>query len=141
MARSRRTGQGVALGAMSCWSPGVRRWRRLAAAQRLEGDGVDAAVLDLRWIAPLDEGALSDAARDAGGRVLIVHEAVRTAGFGAELIARLHELAPAPSLYVERITTPDIRMPASPALQAVLVPDESMIVQRVRDLLGRSRAD
>jgi 2-oxoisovalerate dehydrogenase E1 component len=110
----------------------------MEAARVLADDGVGVAVLDLRWLAPLDEAALCDAVRGAEGRVLIVHEAVRTSGFGAELIARLHELVPAPSLRVERVTTPDVRMPASPALQAALVPSVPTIVRRVRDLLGRA---
>lgn len=134
-ARLRRAGRDVLLVA---WGATVAL--SLEAAQHLAQDGVDVGVLDLRWIAPLDEAALRDAVRQANGRALIVHEAVRTAGFGAELMARLHELAPVPVLQIGRITTPDIRMPASPALQAALVPTVVTIVQRVRDLLGLERA-
>lgn len=134
-ARLRRAGRDALLVA---WGATVAPC--LEAAQLLAEEGVDAAVLDLRWIVPLDEAALREAVRQADGRVLIVHEAVRTAGFGAELMARLHELAPTPTLRVERLTTPDVRVPASPTLQAALVPGVSTVVQRVRDLLGRGRA-
>jgi 2-oxoisovalerate dehydrogenase E1 component len=134
-ARIRRPGRDVLLVA---WGATVRLC--LDAASALAADGVDAAVLDLRWIAPLDEATLSDAVRQAGGRVLIVHEAVRTAGFGAELLARLHELAPVPTLRAERLTTPDVRLPASPTLQAALLPTVPAIAQRARALLGRATA-
>ena len=50
------------------------------------------AVLDLRWLSPLDEDALRQVALDAGGRVVVAHEANRTGGFGAEIVARLHEM-------------------------------------------------
>ena len=53
--------------------------------------GISAAVLDLRWLSPLDEAAIGLAVANSGGRVLVVHEAVMTGGFGAEIAARIHE--------------------------------------------------
>jgi Transketolase, C-terminal domain len=47
------------------------------------------AVLDLRWLNPLDEDALFSTIKAANGRVLIAHEAVRTGGFAGEIAMRI----------------------------------------------------
>jgi len=63
----------------------------LEAAETLEEDhGIDAEVLDLLSIAPLDNELIQASVRKTG-RVVIVHEAPRTCGVGAELIARIVE--------------------------------------------------
>jgi 2-oxoisovalerate dehydrogenase E1 component len=118
------------------WGPMVKNC--LDVADSLQAEGVNIGVLDLRWLAPLDERALEMAAKQADGRVVIVHEAVKTGGFGAELVARLHELlgeSPAPR--VRRVATPDVRMPAAPVLQRALIPDLSMIRQAVLEVTSR----
>lgn len=108
----------------------------LDAAQSLHRDGIDVSVLDLRWLAPLDEEALMSAAQAAGWRVVIVHEAVRTGGFGAEIVTRLVESAGDVSeLKVRRLTTPDVRIPAAPLLQRALLPDVSRIINAVREVV------
>jgi 2-oxoisovalerate dehydrogenase E1 component len=120
---------------------GAMLHRVLDAAGSLAKEGIQASVLDLRWLAPLDERALMDAVRGAGCRVLIVHEAVRTGGFGGELATRIGECLGTDSLLrVRRLTTPDVRMPAAPHLQAVLVPSVDQIVEEVRDLLKAAAA-
>ncbi len=48
-------------------------------------------VLDLRWLCPLDNDGLRAAVKSASGKVIVLHEANRTGGFGAEVVARLHE--------------------------------------------------
>ena len=65
----------------------------LEAAQLLESEGLQVGVLDLRWLAPLDEEAIRSAATRANGKVVVAHEANVTGGFGAEILARLHELS------------------------------------------------
>lgn len=103
--------------------------RALAAAKALHARGVDAAVLNLRWLNPLDEAALMSLAKRVGGRILIVHEAVRTGGFAGEIAMRLSELVDnGQPLTVRRLTTPDVRLPASPVLQAALLPTVADIV-------------
>ncbi len=134
--------------------PGRARWHRrgdratvitwgtmlhpaLAAADELAAAGVGIGVLDLRWLNPLDEAALRAAVHDGSGRVLVVHEAVRTGGYAAELAMRLQELAGAAlAAPVRRLTTPDVRMPASPVLQAALLPNAATIAQAVRALVA-----
>ena len=107
-----------------------------AAAEELAKSGIDTAVLDLRWLSPLDDTTLIDLARTLK-RVLVVHEANLTGGFGAEIAARVAEAAfrelAAP---VTRLATPDVRMPAAPALQAALLPSRTTIGEAVRTLVG-----
>ena len=65
----------------------------IEAAERLAGErGVETTVVDLRSLYPLDVDAIVSAARDCG-RALVVHEAPRTAGLGAEISALIHERA------------------------------------------------
>ena len=66
--------------------------RSLDAATVLADRGVGARVLDLRSLSPLDEDLLARCARETG-RVVVVHEAPRTLGMGAEVAARVMELA------------------------------------------------
>uniref|UniRef100_B0T7I2 2-oxoglutarate dehydrogenase E1 component n=1 Tax=Caulobacter sp. (strain K31) TaxID=366602 RepID=B0T7I2_CAUSK len=132
-ARLRRSGADLAI---ITW--GTMVGPALAAAERLAAAGCDTAVLDLRWLAPLDEAALLEVVRKAGGRVLVVHEAVRTGGFGAEIVARLHEaLTGEMALRIRRVTTPDTRIPAAPSLQAALIPDADSIIAAALALTGK----
>jgi 2-oxoisovalerate dehydrogenase E1 component len=104
----------------------------LDAAEKLKGDGIDAAVLNLRWLAPLDEAAILSLVKACNGRALIVHEANRTGGVGAEIAARITEKQR--GAIVHRLATPDMRMPAAPVLQAALLPKADAIVAAARQL-------
>ena len=113
----------------------------IGAADVLAARGINATVLDLRWLRPLDEEAIAAAVRSSSGRVLIVHEATLTGGFGAEVAAGIMdrhftELTGS----VVRLGTPDVRMPSAPSLQRVLIPNEATIVEAATDLLRRSTA-
>ena len=133
----------AACGARLC-RPGadalIVSWGRMvveaeSAAEELADSGIDAAVLDLRWLSPLDDRLLIDLSKQVR-RVLVVHEANLTGGFGAEVAARVTENAfrelVAPVL---RLATPDVRMPAAPALQSALLPSRSTIGDAVRTLV------
>ena len=61
-----------------------------AAAERLAESGVSAEVLDVRSLVPLDVGAIAASVAKTG-RAVVVHEAPRTAGFGAEIVAQIQE--------------------------------------------------
>ncbi|MGE5146372.1 MAG: thiamine pyrophosphate-dependent enzyme, partial [Candidatus Eiseniibacteriota bacterium] len=63
----------------------------LEAATQLQAEGIQAGVLDLRWLKPLDEAALDAAVETSGGRIVVVHEANVTGGVGAEIAASLAE--------------------------------------------------
>lgn len=127
--RLRRPGKDVAL---ISWSTGMRVIE--SAAEELEKHGIDAAVIDLRWLSPLPEAELVDAVRHAGGAALVVHEANLTGGVGAELACRLHG---AGISRVARLATPDVRMPASPVLQAEVLPSAAKVAAKVKELLSR----
>ncbi len=102
----------------------------LEAANELATRGVSAAVLDLRWLAPLDEDSIVAQLSAAGGKVLIVHEANLTGGFGAEIAARLAERHFADlDAPIRRIGLPDVRVPSAPVLQQALLPDVAQIVE------------
>jgi pyruvate dehydrogenase E1 component beta subunit len=66
--------------------------RVLDAATVLSASGVSARVVDLRSLAPIDDEVLARCARETG-RVVVVHEAPRSLGLGAEVAARVMELA------------------------------------------------
>lgn len=103
----------------------------LGAAERLAERGIDAAVIDLRWMNPLDRETIA-ASLSETGRLVIAHEANVTGGFGAEIAAwaageRFWDLDDP----VLRIGTPDVRIPAAPNLQRELVPHAESIADRV----------
>ena len=108
----------------------------LEAAAKLSEEDLDVGVLDLRWLCPLDTRGLRAAVKSAGGRVLVLHEANQTGGFGAEIIARLHELFDGdPPISAVRLATPDVRMPAAPILQRALLPTVDKVIAEVRQLM------
>jgi pyruvate dehydrogenase E1 component beta subunit len=104
------------------------------AAQILEGEGVSVLVLDLRTLRPLDEEAVLEGARQTG-RVVIVQEAPRTAGFGAEIAAIVAERAlldlRAP---VERVTGYDVPFPHW-RLEDAYLPSAERVASAVRRTL------
>jgi pyruvate dehydrogenase E1 component beta subunit len=102
-----------------------------AAADVLAAAGISAHVLDLRSLRPLDEAALLTAVRRTG-RAVIVQEAPRTAGFGAELAAIVAEHAML-ELYapVQRVTGYDVAFPYW-RLEDVYIPSSARVVAAVR---------
>jgi 2-oxoisovalerate dehydrogenase E1 component len=130
-ARLRREGTDVGIVTWSTMVP-----RALAAAEELATAGIEVAVLDLRWLNPLDKAALAKLAKQVGGRILILHEAVKTGGFAGEVAFQLNEMDLGFPLTIRRLATADIRMPASAVLQAVLIPGLDAIAIAVRDILS-----
>jgi pyruvate dehydrogenase E1 component beta subunit len=82
---------------------------QLAVEQAAQEDGLDCELIDLRSIVPLDLDTLVTSAKKTG-RFLVVHEAPKTCGFGAELVARVAEAAfwhlEAPPMRVTGLDTP-----------------------------------
>ncbi len=108
----------------------------LAAADILVDEGIEAKVLDLRTLYPLDKEAIIKAAKDTG-RVLIVHEAVQKFGVGAEIAA---VIADSEAFYwldrpIKRFGGEDIPIPYSPELEKQAVPQVETIVEKVRELM------
>ena len=108
----------------------------LSVADRLEADGIEAAVLDLRTIAPLDKTAVLAVARHCG-RVLVVHEDTRTGGIGESVAAVVQEEAfewlDAPVRVIGALDTP---VPYSPPLEDAFLPGEGEIEKAARLLLA-----
>ena len=105
-----------------------------AAAEEVAKEGLQVEVLDLRTLVPWDwSGVCRSVART--GRCLVVHEASRTCGFGAEVAATLADLAfeelDAP---IRRVTALDGPTPAHPDLEAVFRPDTARVVEAIRSL-------
>ncbi|WP_417597340.1 alpha-ketoacid dehydrogenase subunit alpha/beta [Pararhodobacter oceanensis] len=127
--RSRRAGKDIALVSWSTGMPVI-----IEAAEILAAEGIDAAVIDLRWLSPLPEEELIAQIKASGNAALVVHEANLTGGVGGELLCRLRE---AGIENVARLATPDMRMPASPVLQREVLPNAQDIAAKVRAQLGK----
>lgn len=106
----------------------------LAAADALAQEGISAEVIDVATLKPLDMATILDSVSRTG-RCVIVHEAPRTAGFGAEIAANLAEhglyslLAP-----VRRVTGYDVIVPLS-RLEHQYMPSVERIVDAVRNTM------
>jgi 2-oxoisovalerate dehydrogenase E1 component beta subunit len=108
----------------------------LRVAERLSADGIEASVLDLRTLVPLDRDALLGVSRHCH-RVLIVHEDSRTGGIGESLAAIIQEEAfeslDAPVRIIGALDTP---VPYSPPLEEFYLPSEAQIERAARLLAG-----
>jgi 2-oxoisovalerate dehydrogenase E1 component len=108
------------------------------AADRLAASGIAATVLDLRWLSPLDDDAIAEAVTEGSGRVLVVHEANLTGGFGAEIAARIGErFFEELDSPVMRLGAPNVRMPSAPVLQEAVVPQAHDIVEAAQRLVRK----
>ncbi|MFO0995267.1 MAG: transketolase C-terminal domain-containing protein [Alphaproteobacteria bacterium] len=111
----------------------------LAAAGRLKEEGVAAEVIDPRTIAPLDREAILDSVRKTG-RLVITHDAHKTAGIGAEIATLVVEGAfDALKAPPERVAALDVPIPSGPLLVEVY-PNADGIIAAVRRTLGKGRA-
>jgi 2-oxoisovalerate dehydrogenase E1 component beta subunit len=108
----------------------------LRAADALSTDGIEASVLDLRTLAPLDRQAVLAVARHCS-RVLIVQEDSRTGGIGESVAAIIQEEAfeslDAPVRILGALDTP---VPYSPPLEDAFLVSEQEIVTAARNVVG-----
>ena len=108
----------------------------LAAAEELARTGVSAEVIDLRTLLPLDMATIGASVAKTH-RVLMAHEAVLNAGFGAEIAARIgSELFDELDAPVGRVGCPFAPIPFAPELERALLPDAGALVRAVQELLG-----
>jgi pyruvate dehydrogenase E1 component beta subunit len=109
--------------------------RALQAAEQLASDGIDAEVIDMRCLVPLDLETLRQSVAKTG-RVLIVEEDNLSGGWGAEVAARLGETAfddlDAP---IQRLAAPDTPLPCAASLERAYVPSVERIVAAARRLV------
>ncbi len=110
--------------------------RSLEAAEKLSKEGISAEVLDPRTLNPIDTETIIKSVKKTS-RVLIVHEAPKTSGAGAEIAAQIAELA---FNYLDkpilRICGKDTPIPFSPILESFVVPQVEDIVEGVHRLMN-----
>jgi pyruvate dehydrogenase E1 component beta subunit len=108
----------------------------LRAADRLAGEGTEIEVIDLKTLKPIDEKTILGSVEKTG-KVVILHEACRTTGFGAEVAAIVGEKAfdylDGP---IKRVTAPDTPVPFSPVLEKFFMPDEENVIQAIHEIMG-----
>ena len=126
----KREGKDVTLIA---WSKMV--WTCLDAAKTLEGDGIDAEVVDVRSLRPLDVEGLAASVRKTG-RCVIVECGWPVAGFGAEVAYQMQKACmdslDAP---IERVTSEDVPMPYAKNLEDEVQPQVQDVVAAVKRAL------
>lgn len=115
------------------WGAMVRE--SLHAAEKVKEEGANAEVIDLRTISPLDDETIMTSVKKTG-RAVIVHEAAKTCGLGAEIIARINEKALlALEAPVERVTGFDTVFPLF-KLERHYLPGPDRILRGIRKVLA-----
>ncbi len=127
----RRTGKDVSIIATS-----IMAQKAMTAAETLAGEGIDAEVIDLRTVRPMDRETVLASVRKTG-RLLCVYEGVKTLGVGAEISAMVAE-----SDAFDFLDAPIIRLggaespiPYNPELEKAVVPQVPDILDAARGLL------
>jgi acetoin:2,6-dichlorophenolindophenol oxidoreductase subunit beta len=108
------------------WSQGVHV--AADAAQALAADGISVDLIDLRSLWPWDKHAVLESAARTG-RLMVVHEAVRAGGFGAEIIATVAEEL---SVRVGRVGGPRVPVPYSPPLEDEVRLGPAAVIDAIR---------
>jgi pyruvate dehydrogenase E1 component beta subunit len=129
-----REGSDVTIVALAAMVP-----RAIEAAERLAAGGIDAEVIDLRCLIPLDaQTILASVAKTS--RLFTVEENPRVGGWGAEIVSLVADEAfydlDAPLV---RITTPHIPLPSAAALEDLAIPTVDRIVATIRRRLDEAR--
>ena len=127
----RRQGEAVTLVA---WQDMLRR--SLTAAERLSQEGIEVEIIDPRTLNPFDRDTIIASVQKTGA-CLVVEEAYRTLGVGAEIGAMLMEHAlPYMDKPFKRLAIPDVPVPTSQHLVDAIVPSVDDICEAVKDLVG-----
>jgi acetoin:2,6-dichlorophenolindophenol oxidoreductase subunit beta len=109
--------------------------RALAAAEKLSDEGIDVEVIDPRTLVPLDKDTIVSSVKKTG-RAVVVHEAHKTGGAGAEIACMIMEEAfkylDAP---VARLGAKQCTLPFNLGLENAVVPQEEDIIKAVRSVL------
>ncbi len=110
----------------------------MEAAAEVAAEGIDAEVIDLRSIVPLDtETVAASAART--GRLLVVDEDYLSFGLSAEVVVRvLEKLGPTALRQIRRHAVPDVPIPAALSLEEALVPGPASIARVLREMAAAS---
>ncbi|HJQ23388.1 MAG TPA: alpha-ketoacid dehydrogenase subunit beta [Blastocatellia bacterium] len=113
---------------------GAMVYTALEAAEKLEGEGIDTEVIDLRTLLPLDRETILESVKKTS-KVIILHEATRTGGMAGELTAIINEGAfeylDGP---VTRVTAIDTPVPYAPPLEEFFLPQVADVLKAARAL-------
>jgi pyruvate dehydrogenase E1 component beta subunit len=113
-------------------------WKTLDAAAQLAAEGIEAEVIDLRVLRPLDDATIMASVRRTR-RAVVVDEGWRTGSLAGEIMARIMEQAfydlDAP---VARVCSAEVPMPYAKHLEEAALPQAPRIVAAVRELLGKA---
>ena len=117
-------------------SYGLSMWDSMFAAKKLDEEfGYSVEVIDLRTIIPLDEETIFRSVKKTN-KVIVIHEDTLTAGFGAEIAARIadncFQYLDGP---VKRIAAKDSHIPYAPILENEVLPSRSQIYDGIKELL------
>jgi pyruvate/2-oxoglutarate/acetoin dehydrogenase E1 component len=131
VARTVREGEDVTICALGAMVPTA-----IEAAGRLADDGIDADVLDVRCLVPLDVRAIADSV-ERTGHLVTVEENPRLCGWGAEIASIVaDEKFYALDGPIVRVTTPHLPLPSADVLEDAAIPSVDRIVDGVRRSLG-----
>jgi pyruvate dehydrogenase E1 component beta subunit len=120
---------------VSVFTYGAMTRPSLDAAEALAEEGVDAEVLDLRTLSPLDREAMA-ASFEKTGRAVVVHEAPKTLGAGAEVVATLQERSlPYQEAPIERVTGYDVPFPLYD-LEKFYLPNAVRVTEAIERVVG-----
>lgn len=115
---------------------GVMVSRSIEAAAQLSAEGIEATVIDVRTLSPLDMDPINDSVAKTG-KLMLVQEAPKHVGYMAEVAARVSE---GPGIYsltepVTRLCGMDVPIPYAPQLEKSVVPQLNDIVQGAKSLV------
>lgn len=107
----------------------------LEAAEKLAQEGIEAEIIDLRWLRPLDTSLLLESFKKTN-RMVVVEEGLPQFGVGAEISAQVMEQAfdwmDAP---IKRVTAYDIPLPYSRDIEQMALPDATKVIAAVKEVL------
>jgi len=117
-------------------SSGIMVQKSLQAAEILAEEGISVEVLDPRTLKPLDVDTIAKSVKKTG-RLLVVHEAVKTAGWAGEVMASISETPAWDYLDapMRRLAGKDVPIPYNPKLEAAAVPQVDDIVQEIKAIV------
>jgi pyruvate dehydrogenase E1 component beta subunit len=107
----------------------------LKAAETLASEGISSEVIDVRALEPFDVDTLVRSVQKTG-KAVIVHEACRKGGFGAEIAASIQELTfEHLKKPVKRIGAPFVPVPFGPNLEKCFLPDSTDVIDAVHSIM------
>lgn len=112
-------------------------YKSLSVAEKLAKDGISVEVIDPRTLVPLDIETIKESVKKTG-KLVIVHEASKRAGIGAEIgMEVVEEVFDYLDASPKRVAALDTPIPYSPNLENYVLPDEEKIEKAIMEVLGK----